>query len=412
MKHIIGIAAALALLLSGCGIFQSSTPQPLPTVMLGDDTAPAASSTAAPAASGGTTHRASPSGGDVTASGVLAPAQETNLAFASAARVEWLEVKAGDPVKANQVLARLAGSERLAAAAEAANLELISAQKALDDLNESAAQARAGALLRLAKAKDALDTAEKRRGWQEYRVGSDNQLDVARADLILAEDNLKRVEEAYGSAASSENDDLNKAAALTALSAARKARDKAQANLNYLLSMPNSIAVEKADAELEVARAEVDAAQRELDKWKDGPDPAQVELAQARIQNAQAQVAASQAALADLQLVAPFDGTLTRLDILQGEWALPGQPIMTIADLAHLRVKTTDLSERDVPKIHTGQQVIVWVKPLNQEVPGKVSEIAFSATSLGGDVVYETTIDMDAILDGMRVGMSVEVSFK
>jgi hypothetical protein len=33
------------------------------------------------------------------------------------------------------------------------------------------------------------------------------------------------------------------------------------------------------------------------------------------------------------------------------------------------------------------------------------------ADTLGGDVVYQTTIDLDTIPEGLRPGMSVEVQF-
>jgi hypothetical protein len=39
--------------------------------------------------------------------------------------------------------------------------------------------------------------------------------------------------------------------------------------------------------------------------------------------------------------------------------------------------------------------VTVFIKALNQDVAGKVSAIAPLADTLGGDVVYKTTIDLD-----------------
>jgi multidrug resistance efflux pump len=206
--------------------------------------------------------------------------------------------------------------------------------------------------------------------------------------------------------------DLNKAAALSALSSARTARDKAKANLSYLQSLPNTIEVEKADAALEVARTELESAQRDFDKLKDGPDPEALAIVEARVQNAQAQLAAGQATLADLELKAPFNGTIAELSIHSGEWVLPGQPVLLLADIDHLRIETTDLSERDIPKVEIGQPVTVFIKALNQNVEGHVSAISPLADTLGGDVVYKTTIDLDAPVPGLREGMSVEVQLR
>jgi multidrug resistance efflux pump len=90
---------------------------------------------------------------------------------------------------------------------------------------------------------------------------------------------------------------------------------------------------------------------------------------------------------------------------------LPGQALMTLADVSKLQVETTDLSERDIPRVSLGQKASVTIKSLNQTVAGKVSAISALADSLGGDVVYQTTIDLDNQPAGLRAGMSVEVQF-
>ncbi len=394
------LAALLLLALPACNTLNPPAPTPLPTVVL-DGSNPSAG--AAPDAS-------LPVGG-VTASGVIVPAQLAQLAFPAGGSVQEVSVASGDKVQQGQVLVRLSGSEKLAAAVEAANLELLSAQQALADLQDNAEQARAQAQLRLAQAKDAYDTAQKHRGWKQYRVGSDDQIAVARADLTVAQDRVDKAEEAYNGLSGDPEANVTKAAALSALAAARTARDRAQANLNYLLSIPNSIDVDKAEGELQVAKAELDAAQSEFDKLQNGPNPEALALIQARIQNAQAQLTAAQASLADVELKAPFDGVVSKLNLVGGEWVLPGQVILTLADLDHLRVETTDLSERDVPQIGVGQPVTVVIKALGQNVSGRVAEISPLADTLGGDVVYTTWIDLDSLPTGLRAGMSVDVRF-
>lgn len=402
-RQITALAILTSLLLAGCGVVALPTPAnptPLPTVILDGPQAPGVS-----APTDG------PVDGEITASGVIIPADEVVVAAAVSGNLNSLDVAAGDTVKAGQVLASFAGIERLTAAVEAASFELLAAEQALATLIENADQARAQAQLRLAKAQDGFEQAEKRRGWKEYRVGNDNQIAVARADLIVAQDRVKTAEDTFGTFADNPEDNLNKAAALSALSAARTARDKAQANLNYLLSLPNEVEVAKADAELEVARTELAAAQREFDTLENGPDPEARALAEARVKNAKAQLAASQAALADLTLKAPITGTVTRVNLHSGEWVMPGQAILTISDLDHLLVETTDLSERSVPGIEVGQPVTVRIEALEQEAAGRVIEVAPLADTIGGDVVYKTTIELDTRIAGLRSGMSVDVWF-
>jgi multidrug efflux pump subunit AcrA (membrane-fusion protein) len=287
----------------------------------------------------------------------------------------------------------------------------LTAQQALQTLNQNGDQARTEAQVRLANAQKALDDAQRRRGWMDYRNGSQSAIDAARANLILANDALRTAKDNYSSVANLGENNINRAAALSALSVAQNAYDKDLVNLNYLLAMPNKIDLDQAQAALDAAKAEVANAQQAYDKMQNGPDPDALALAQAQVKNAQAQIAASQSSLADLELVAPFDGTVSRIDINNGEWATAGQTILVLADLSHLRVETTDLSERDVPKIKAGQPVSVLIKALNQNVTGHVSDISPLADSLGGDVVYKTTIDLDTVTPDLRAGMSVDVQF-
>jgi HlyD family secretion protein len=393
------LAAALR---GGCGTLVKTAPPPVPTLVLDSAAAPAAQvESEAP--------RQSSSG--VTASGNVIPAQVAQIASTQGGNILSLDAEVGERVEAGQVLVRLAGSEKLAAVVEATRLELLSAQQALDDLKENAGQERSRAQLRLATAKDELDKAEKRRGWKEYRPGDDNQIAVARADLIVAEDTLRKTQEVYGGYADSPEDNLNKAAGLSALAAARQARERALANLNYLLNLPGSVEVEKADAVLAMARSEMEAAQAQFERLKDGPEPKTLALAEARVKNAAAQLTAAQAVLADLELKAPFAGTVSKVGAHASEWVMPGQAILTLADVEHLRVETSDLSERDVPLVSEGQAAVVRIKALGLDATGRVSQISPLADTLGGDVVYTVTLDFDSIPAGLRAGMSVEVDF-
>ena len=83
--------------------------------------------------------------------------------------------------------------------------------------------------------------------------------------------------------------------------------------------------------------------------------------------------------------------------------------LVGISDIANLQVVTTDLSERDIADVSVGQNVTVSVEALNAEIKGHVITIASVASTLGGDVVYKTTIALDELPEGIRAGMSVTV---
>ena len=174
------MAAMAAFLVSGCGVFPTATPTALPTVVLGSSNPTPPS--AAPAASGG---------GGITASGVVISAQEVQISASVSENVEALNVGAGDQVTTGQVLIKLAGSQAQVAAITAAQVDLLSAQQALQTLKDNAAQALAAAQLRLANAEKALDDAKTKRAYKEYRNGSESSIETAQADLILAKNALK-----------------------------------------------------------------------------------------------------------------------------------------------------------------------------------------------------------------------------
>ncbi len=115
--------------------------------------------------------------------------------------------------------------------------------------------------------------------------------------------------------------------------------------------------------------------------------------------------AASQQAI----LRAPFDGVLAKLDLEVGEMIQPGQVVAVVADLAHLQIETTDLSEKDIPKVKVGQRAEVYVEALDETLQGRVTAIAPRADTLGGDVVYKVTIRLDSVPAALRWGMTAEV---
>jgi multidrug resistance efflux pump len=163
------------------------------------------------------------------------------------------------------------------------------------------------------------------------------------------------------------------------------------------------------EADLITTQASLEDAELNYGKLADGPDPDQIAMAQARLDNAQAQLAVAQAALDQLDLRAPFDGTVVSVEICASEAVLPGQAVVVLGDLDHLQVETSDLSERDVSAVAVGQPAVIFVEALDLEIPGVVASIAPQADTIGGDVVYAVVIELEQQPYGLRWGMSVDV---
>ena len=132
----------------------------------------------------------------------------------------------------------------------------------------------------------------------------------------------------------------------------------------------------------------------------------------ARLQAAEAVLDAAKYELAQGTLLAPFDGIVVDINIEPGEFAQAGQVVITLADLTNMQVETTDLSERDVPAVQTGQTVNVYIESLDITVKGKVTKISPMSETVGGDIVYPVTIEMEEQPDGLLWGMSAEVEIQ
>lgn len=135
-----------------------------------------------------------------------------------------------------------------------------------------------------------------------------------------------------------------------------------------------------------------------------------IEIADIQVRQAQAALEIAQAALAQATLAAPFDGVVASVDVAQGEFIEQGRVAVTLAALNNLRVETTDLSERDITQVNIGDSASVFVGALNQTIGGKVVAISPVANTVGGDVVFKVTIELDEQVEGSLWGMTAEVN--
>ena len=259
------------------------------------------------------------------------------------------------------------------------------------------------------QAREALQDAEEAREKKDYGRASQNTLDGLRADYILAQDAVDQAEEQFGYFEDREEDDPQRAQALTLLVNARKLRDRALYNLNYALGKPDPEEVAEADGAVAVAQAALDEARRQYDRVKNGPNPDVLKQAEANLTNAEAQVESARQALTDLELKAPFAGVVSQIKVRTGEWVIAGQPVMMLADLAELQVETTDLSEIDVARLDVGNAAVVTFDALPEvEVQGVVHSIAPKSDE-GAGVNYRVVVQLDEIPAKLRWGMTAFV---
>jgi RND family efflux transporter MFP subunit len=137
-----------------------------------------------------------------------------------------------------------------------------------------------------------------------------------------------------------------------------------------------------------------------------------LEMADGNVQRAQASVEIAQARLAQGTLAAPFNGIVTSLHVIPGEFVQSNRVAVTLATLDTLRVETTDLSERDISNVHIGDPANIFIEALNKNISGKVIGISPKADTVGGDVVFKVTIAPDNQPEGLLWGMTAEVQIQ
>jgi multidrug resistance efflux pump len=317
-------------------------------------------------------------------------------------------IKENDAVEKDKTLIQLAGAEKLQAAIAAANLELVAAQRALDDLYKNPELRQAQANQAVVDARLAIRDAE-RRVKNLSKASSQADIDQARATATLAKDKLDKAREDFEPYENKPEDNLTRAGLLNRRAQAEQVYDAAIRRLNNLLGSANELDLAEAESDLELAQAQLARAERDAELYQKGPDPQDVALAEERIKNAQAQLAAAEAALADLVVTAPFAGTVSELSIHPGEWVAPGQNILLLADLGHLRIETTDLSEVDVARIQVGDPVKITFDALpDVTIAGRVTQIG-SRAAQGAGVNYKVEVELAEIPDALRWGMTAFV---
>lgn len=412
------------LLLVGCG--GRATPVPTPVV------------TPAPT----TSHQ--PRSGAVGASGRVVPAQEAELSFPVAGRVQAVAVQAGDQVQADALLLALdrTVAEAVVVQAQAAlaraQAQLAALQAGPRPEELAAAQAAVDAVqAQLTRVKEAVQPediaaaeaalAAARAELKRVQAGPDaDALTAAAAELASAQAAVRQTQAAYDQIKG--NPDAGRYPQALQLEQATNALAAAQARYQQAIKGPTAVDLARAQAgvnqaiaalaqvkagarpaDIAAAEAEVRRAQAQFDLLKAGSRPEAIAAAQADVAQAEGALQRAQADLGNTELRAPFAGTVTAVKMNMGELALPGQIAVTLADLGRLRVETTDLSERDVARVAVGQAAVVYVEALGTEVPGRVASIAPQANMVAGDVVYTAVIDLDTLPPGLRWGMSAQV---
>ena len=382
------LLAALAILVAGCSTLPRAasstvTPVPLVTQALG-----------------------------MVGEGRLVPQEYVNLSFNTGGTIAEVLVEEGGQVQPGQVIARLAQRDQYASSVANAELELVNARQALNDLEENSEVNTAAAAKNLADAREAVRQANRR---LENMISGSRQTDIdsASATLVLLRDELEQARKDFEPYENKSEDNLVRATLLSKLAEAQQRYDDAVRLLNNLEGNASEIDMAVAEASLSLAEAQRTLAEQEYEKVKDGPNPDDLASTQARLRAAETALAAAQVAFDDTELKAPFAGLIAQLNLKTGEQISPGQPAALLADFSGWIVETQDLTEIEVPRVNVGTEVRLTFDALpDLELAGVVESIGDIYVEKFGDVTYTVRIRLAESDPRLRWGMTAIAHFE
>jgi HlyD family secretion protein len=341
MKHkVFIILIGLALLFTACSPATTATPEVIPTV-IADST--------------------------IIAEGRVEPVRDAEITFTAGGLVSEVLVEEGQTVKKGDLLIRLGGESDSNYAA--AQYEVVSAQKALNDLIKDSESDLAQAVIDLKQAKEDHEKAET---YLHYLRTSKK---VPQPETFVYY--IKR----------------------------GKGYEVRLRTHHYRGPAPASW-ITQAENEVDLKKAELEKVRNRVDRMKEtGVDTTELAVLEARLDAAKAEVAA-------FEITAPFDGLVAEMNAKAGSSIRAGEVAVTLADFSNWMVNTTDLTEIDVVELTENEPVIVTLDALpGVELNGTILAIGQTFVEDQGDITYEVTVQLNETHPAVRWGMTARVTF-
>ncbi|MFC2011167.1 HlyD family secretion protein [Chloroflexota bacterium] len=348
----------------------------------------------------------------VTADGNIKASLLMGLTFGSGGKVDKIYFKEGDKVNKDDVLARLETDSLELAVTQAevavtqAEVHVVQAEVAVTQAEVAVTQAETGlksADLELKNAQDLYIEADV--------VTARQVVTAAKANLEYAKDKLER-------------EAVRTYDILFWTRQVEASEDKlraAEAHLANLLSIPDP-------EEVAIKRLQVASANQSLALNHQSLELAQQYLTQAQqsLRLAQQSLKQVQKQLDEATITAPFDGTVYKVGVKEGEFLSPAsfteRTIVGIVDLSHMEL-IARVDELDIAKVKTGQKVIISIDAVPEtKLEGRVTFISPVARELGvvlfedenEEKEYEVKVDFDIpgnlpILAGMSATAEIIV---
>lgn len=299
----------------------------------------------------------------IGATGTVRARQTATLIWQAAGTVDTVNVKVGDNIPEDFVMAFLEKSS-LPQSVIMAEADLADAQKTLDDLLTS---------------------------------------DTARAEAVIA---LRDAEEAYVKADNylrylQNSRRIPQTSVQTYLVRTPRGFEYRTKTKSFKGPAPEDWITE-AENDLSLKKAKFDEAQRTFDRLTSG-NKAEIAAAEARVE-------AAQATLNLARVISPFAGTVTEAHTLPGDQVSAGATAFRLDNLSSLLVDVS-VSEVDINSVSVGQPVrLTFDAILGKEYQGEVVEVTQAGTIDQGVVNFTVTVELTDADSAVKPGMTAAVN--
>lgn len=355
-------------------------------------------------------------------SGILASGQvevtEVDLSFRIPGHVARLLVEEGSQVKKGEPLAELKQTVLLARRDQAgAGVKELEARLASLDLGIRIKEEVLEAEVKRARAGVSAARARYRSLKKGSRAEEINEAaaarDRAQTEFVNRQKDFERMSNLYERRIipASQYDD-----ARTAMEAARAAFEAARERYNLVKAGPRQETVREGRANLygsAAALSAAKAARREVEKMKLDRRALMAQAEQTR-----AMLALAGDDLAESRLFAPFDGFVTIKNVEEQEFVQAGTPVLTLAHLDRVWVKTY-VPETRLGRLRLGQKADITADSFpDKTYPGTVTYISPQAEFTPKNVqtmeervklVYRIKVSLDNPNQELKAGMPVDV---
>jgi HlyD family secretion protein len=289
----------------------------------------------------------------VSATGTVRAVQSARLTWETSGIVELVNMKLGDIVSKNNIMATLEQSS-LPQPIILAEAELMVAERSLEDLLGSGTP-QANAVIALREAREDYEDAV------EYRQELEGKIDIQYIVWV-----------------------------------------KGRPETKYRKGYADETEKAKADEDVALKKGLLEDAQRAYDRLKDGPNAQDIAAAEAR-------VAAAKATLNQALITAPFSGVVTDASVLPGDQVAMGEMAFQVDDISQLQIDM-EISEVDINSVSVGQEVTVNFDAVrNKDYFGEVVSIAGTGVETAGSVNFKVTVEITDADELVRPGMTAAV---